>query len=96
MTDTVPVSKASCRTRKAISITIPEDLLVVLEDERRPKESRSRQLTRLIMKGLEMPDEDYFAILELRRAASINRKKKEKPIINELENVSDSHKEEPF
>jgi metal-responsive CopG/Arc/MetJ family transcriptional regulator len=62
---------------KAISITVPEQLLVVLDDDRRPKESRSRQFVRLLMKGLELSDEDYFAIIELKRAEMIARKANE-------------------
>lgn len=74
MTDNSPSTKGNRRTMKAISITVPEDLLVVLDDDRRPKESRSRQFVRLLMKGLELPDDDYFAIIELKRAEMIARK----------------------
>lgn len=77
MTDNFRSTKGNRRTMKAISITIPEDLLVVLDDDRRPKESRSRQFVRLIMKGLELPDEDYFAIIGLKKAEMMARKANE-------------------
>lgn len=77
MTDNSPATKGNRRTMKAISITVPEDLLVVLDDDRRPKESRSRQFVRLLMKGLELSDEDYFAIIELKRAEMKARKANE-------------------
>jgi hypothetical protein len=95
MTNKSPTTKVSCRTKKAISITLPEDLLVILEDERHPKESRSRAITRLIMKGLELPDEDYLVILELRRKAKKTKKTK-KPTTDESKETSTFHGEEPL
>jgi metal-responsive CopG/Arc/MetJ family transcriptional regulator len=95
MTKKYPAAKGNCRTMKAISITVPEDLLVILEDERHPKESRSRTITRLIMKGLELPDEDYFAIIELKKAEMI-AKKAEEAMNDKPKKASDFHEGEPL
>lgn len=95
MTDNSPSTKGNRRTMKAVSITVPEDLLAVLDDDRRPKESRSRQFVRLLMKGLELSDEDYFAIIELKKAEMIVRKAKE-AMNDKPKKASGFHEEEPF
>jgi len=94
MTNNSPATKGNCRTMKAISITVPEQLLVVLDDDRRPKESRSRQFVRLLMKGLELSDEDYFAIIELKRAEMIARKANEST--DDKPNKAKGHHPEAF
>lgn len=57
---------AGRRTRKPISITIPERLLNILDAERRPRESRSQQMVRLAMKGLGLTPKEQLAIHENR------------------------------
>ncbi len=52
------------RTRKAISVTIPEQLLALMDAERRPKESRSQQMVRLTMKGLGLSAKEQLTIHE--------------------------------
>ena len=54
------------RTKKPVSITIPERLLDVMDAERRPKESRSQQIVRLTMKGLGLSAKEQLAIHENR------------------------------
>lgn len=58
---------SSRRTKKPISITIPERLLDIMDAERRPQESRSQQIVRLAMKGLGLSAKEQLAIHENRK-----------------------------
>lgn len=58
--------KDSRRTKKPISITIPERLLDIMDAERHPRESRSQQIVRLTMKGLGLTTKEQLAIHESR------------------------------
>lgn len=58
--------EAGRRTKKPISITIPERLLDILDAERRPRESRSQQIVRLTMKGLGLSPKEQLTIHENR------------------------------
>lgn len=56
-------SKPSAVTRRKLSISFPDKLLDLMDADRKGRESRSQQITRLVMAGLKLSAKEQLAIM---------------------------------